>query len=71
MHMVDNEIEDENNDSESGTGDEQFVRYDIIICCINLVWRRLPFSLSINPPLSLPLISNMNTLYLIFCSKDL
>ena len=35
--MVDNEIEDENNDSESGTGDEQFVRYDIIICCINLV----------------------------------
>ena len=71
MHMVDNEIEDENNDSESGTGDEQFVRYDIIICCINLVWWRLPFSLSINPPLSLPLISNMNTLYLIFCSKDL
>ena len=37
MHMVDNEIEDENNDSESGIGDEQFVRYDIIICCINLI----------------------------------
>ena len=37
MQMVDNEIEDENNDCESGTGDEWFIRYDIIICCINLV----------------------------------
>ena len=37
MQVVDNEIEDENNDSESGTRDEWFIRYDIIICCINLV----------------------------------
>ena len=34
--MVDNEIEDENNDRESGTGDEYLIRYDIIIFCINL-----------------------------------
>ena len=39
--MVDNEIEDENNASENGTGDEKFIRYDIIRRC-------LPFSLSIN-----------------------
>ena len=38
--MVDNEIEDENNDSENGTGDEKFIRYIIRRC--------LPFSLSIN-----------------------
>ena len=37
MHMDNNDIEDENNDNESGTGDEWFIRYDIIICCINLV----------------------------------
>ena len=65
--MVDNEIEDENNDSESGTGDEWLIRYDIIICCINLVRRCLSFSLPIHPSptLPLPLISKMSTLYLI------
>ena len=37
MHMDDNEIEDKNNDRESGTEDEEFIRYDMIIRCINLV----------------------------------
>ena len=36
MHMDSNEIEDKNNDSESGT-DEEFIRCDMIIRCINLV----------------------------------
>ena len=35
--MDDNEIEDKNNDRESGTEDEEFIRYDMIIRCINLV----------------------------------
>ena len=33
MQVVDNE-DDENSDSESGTGDEWFIRYDIIICLL-------------------------------------
>ena len=49
MHMDSNEIEDKNNDSESGT-DEEFIRCDMIIRCINLVWQCLWFSLPICPP---------------------
>ena len=30
MHMDDNEIEDKNNDSESNTEDDKFIRYDMI-----------------------------------------
>ena len=47
MNMDDNEIEDKNNDSESGTEDDWFMRYDMIICCINVVWQCFPFSLPI------------------------
>ena len=37
MQMDNNEIEDKNNDSESGTEDEEFIRCDMITRCINLV----------------------------------
>ena len=37
MHIDDNEIEDKNNDSEKGIEDELFIRYNMIVRCINLV----------------------------------
>ena len=43
MQMDNNEIEDKNNDSESGTEDEEFIRCDMIIRCINSVWQCLSF----------------------------
>ena len=45
-----------------------YVRYDIIICCINLVWPCLQFSLSLPPP---PLHLKYVSLCLIFWSTDL
>ena len=67
MHMVDNEIEDENNDRESGTGDEYLIRYDIIIFCINLAWRILLFSLNINLPVPPYPPPNFKYEHIVFC----